>query len=173
MAVLATLCILRQIFLGRLDIIFRPICGGGRWGKPCRWHGLNGYSYAGHLLGPVCCATAQSHRRVLQAPIDDTTSALLEFTSGADASLTTMMATAPYWRFHLLGASGWALMPDQNLLEWSGLGGEIKRKEFAPVDTLALELDVFAGAVCGGAAFPVTGGRRCAELRRFTPLPIA
>jgi predicted dehydrogenase len=110
-----------------------------------------------HLLGPVCCATAQSHRRVLQAPIDDTTSALLEFTSGADASLTTMMATAPYWRFHLFGASGWALMPDQNSLEWSGLDGKIKRKEFAPVDTLALELDAFAGAVCGGAAFPVTG----------------
>jgi predicted dehydrogenase len=48
-------------------------------------------------------------------------------------------------------------MPDQKFLKWSGLYGEIKRKEFAPVDTLALELDAFAGAVCGGAAFPVTG----------------
>ena len=72
-----------------------------------------------HLLGPVCCATAQSHRRVLQAPIDDTTSALLEFTSGADASLTTMMATAPYWRFHLFGASGWALMRKKH---YNGMG---------------------------------------------------
>ena len=99
---------------------------------------------------------AQSHRRVLQAPIDDTTSALLEFGSGAGASLTTMMATPPYWRFHLFGASGWALMPDQNTLEWSGLHGEINRKVFTPVDTLALELDAFSGAVCGGVGFPVS-----------------
>ena len=64
-----------------------------------------------NLLGPLHSATTLSGRRVLQAPIDDTTAALLSFESGVSAGPTTLIATASYSRLHLFGSAGWALIP--------------------------------------------------------------
>ena len=47
-------------------------------------------------------------------------------------------------------------MPDQTKLEYCLLDGAVQCKEFAPVDTFALELDAFAETVLGWKAFSVT-----------------
>ena len=109
-----------------------------------------------NLLGPVKKVTAKSTRRVLKTSIDDTTTVMLEFSSGATGSLSTLMATASNWRLQLFGSAGWALMADQQSLETSILCDEPRRSHFEGVNTLAQELDSFARSIRGEAVFPVT-----------------
>ena len=109
-----------------------------------------------HLLGPVNSVMAQSNKLILKAPIDDTTNILLDFASGAMGTLTTMMATPSHWKFHIFGSEGWALMGNENSLEWRLLNGERKSQNFSPIDSLSQELNVFAKAICSECNFPVT-----------------
>ncbi len=108
------------------------------------------------LFGPVKQVAAKSARRVLKASIDDTTTVMLEFTSGATGSLSTLMATASNWRLQVFGSKGWAAMPDQQSLEFSILKQKVRRKQFESVNTLARELDSFARSTQGRDAFPVS-----------------
>ncbi len=108
-----------------------------------------------HLLGPVKQVTAKSARIAIKAPIDDTTTVLLEFASGATGSLTTLMATPANWRLQLFGSEGWAAMPNQHSLQISTLSAQLDAVCFDPVDTLQHELRAFAAAAQGQRAFPV------------------
>ncbi|MBL8672741.1 MAG: Gfo/Idh/MocA family oxidoreductase, partial [Alphaproteobacteria bacterium] len=57
------------------------------------------------LCGPVAAVRADSRKRGL-IPIDDTTTAWLEFASGATGSLVTLPASAPGWHLRLSGGKG-------------------------------------------------------------------
>ena len=109
-----------------------------------------------HLLGPISHVTARSSRRVLKAPIDDTTTILLDFSSGVTGSLTTIMATATNWRLQIFGSTGWVAMRDQRKLEWSTLNNEVQSRRFETADTLAMELDAFGKTILGIGEYPVT-----------------
>ena len=104
------------------------------------------------VLGPVHAVTCLSRRRVLSAPIDDTTTVQIEFVSGATGTLTTLMATAANWRFQLFGSSGWLAMPDQSTLTVLKIGHEPEMRRFEPADTLRDELAHFARCIREGAA---------------------
>lgn len=103
------------------------------------------------VLGPVHAVTCLSRRRVLSAPIDDTTTVQLEFESGATGTLTTLMATAANWRFQLFGSSGWLAMPDQASLTVQKIGHDPEMHHFEPADTLREELVHFAHCIQDGA----------------------
>jgi predicted dehydrogenase len=109
-----------------------------------------------HFLGPVRSVSTLSQRRVIDAPLDDTTNVQLEFNNGSTGSLTTLMATSANWRLQLFGSSGWGAMPDQNTLELNLLGQEMSRVHFDANDTLADELAAFAACVRGQGGFQVT-----------------
>lgn len=110
-----------------------------------------------HLLGPVQRVTALSKRRVLSAGVDDTTTVQLDFDSGATGTLTSLMATPLNWRLQLFGSEGWAAMADQQSLEVSRLENPKESNQtFEAVDTLAAELNAFAGTVYEGIPFPVS-----------------
>lgn len=109
-----------------------------------------------HLMGPVRSVAALSRRRAVTAPLDDTTTVQLDFTSGATGTLTTLMATPPHWRLHVFGAQGWGAMPDQQTLEIRPLAGDTQRTVFPATDTLADELECFADCIAGRATWPVT-----------------
>ena len=108
-----------------------------------------------HLLGTVKTVMAYSSRRVVTSLVDDTTTALIEFTSGATASLTTMTATSPTWKMHLYGSKGSAFLPNQHSLEVNVINTETEKTNFEIVDTLAIELDTFAQSVRGRCVYPV------------------
>lgn len=108
------------------------------------------------LMGPVRRVATVSRRLAVSSDVDDTTTVTLEFASGATGQLSTLMATASFWRLHLFGSKGWGQMPDQNQLILCDLAGEQSAESFEAVDTLALELDAFAAAVRGRGTYPVT-----------------
>ena len=72
-----------------------------------------------YLAGPVEQVTAQSFRLVQDFGMDDTTSMLLRFRSGATGYVGTVIATAETWRLQVFGSNGWAEVGDvEHLHTW-------------------------------------------------------
>ncbi|WP_288580459.1 Gfo/Idh/MocA family oxidoreductase [uncultured Methylobacterium sp.] len=106
-------------------------------------------------LGPVEEVTAQSMRRALAIPMDDTTSAMLRFRSGPSGHVATLMATAWTWQLRVFGVRGYALMPDETSLQIVERSGVSRHVAFPVLDTERVELEAFARAVRGDEAYPV------------------
>jgi len=107
------------------------------------------------LMGPIARVFAQSTSRVIRE-IDDTTSILFTFDSGATATLTTLLATPMHFRFHLFGASAHAELRGPDRLELTGLADTVPRGiDYPPIDLERAELEAFADAVEGRSVFPV------------------
>ena len=109
-----------------------------------------------HLLGPVERVAAQAYRRAVPVDIDDTTSALFAFESGASAYLGTLFA-CPYTSFiNVYGTGGNALAQiDSSRLTVQPAEGPAREEPIEAQDTLRLELDEFAAACAGEARFTV------------------
>ena len=87
---------------------------GGMTGRGV--HTLDAYLY---LAGPIASVYAQSDRLALDYGLDDTTTMLLRFRSGATAYLGTVIATAETWRMQVFGSKGWVEVGDvQHLTTW-------------------------------------------------------
>ncbi|SIS90286.1 Gfo/Idh/MocA family protein [Paracoccus saliphilus] len=108
------------------------------------------------VMGRIARVSVLSRRLAVSSQLDDTTTVHLDFASGATGTLSTLMASAPFWRLHVFGSEGWAQMPDQTRLLTSNLAGECTEQSFAPVDTLAAELASFAAAMRRSEDYPVT-----------------
>ena len=71
------------------------------------------------LAGPIEQVTAQSFRLAQDFGMDDTTSMLLRFDSGATGYLGTVIASAECWRLQVFGSNGWAEVGDiEHLHTW-------------------------------------------------------
>ena len=116
------------------------------------------------VMGPVARVSVLSRRLAVSSHLDDTTTVLLGFVSGATGTLSTIMATASYWRLHAFGASGWAQMPDQHRLILADLSGKSEEQRFDPVDTLAAELHAFALMIREDRTYPVSGEQALASV---------
>lgn len=108
-----------------------------------------------HLAGPAAWVRCESHRRAVPVDMDDTTSVLLGFRSGATGYLGTMVATGRIVRVQVFGTRGWLHLLDHHLLDVCDAGGNVQRMEFPKIDAERAELEAFADAVGGGAAYPV------------------
>lgn len=72
-----------------------------------------------HLAGPIEQVTAQSFRLVQDFGMDDTTSMLLRFASGATGYIGTVIATAETWRMQVFGSKAWVSVGDvEHLTTW-------------------------------------------------------
>jgi predicted dehydrogenase len=72
-----------------------------------------------YLAGQVDTVNAQSFRLALDYGIDDTTSMLFRFRSGATGYLGTIIATAETWRMQVFGSKGWVEVGDvEHLTTW-------------------------------------------------------
>jgi len=122
---------------------------------------------AGSHIGSVF---AQSDRRVHDFGVDDTTSMLFRFGTGASAYLGTVIATAETWRLQVFGSRGWVEVGDvEHLHTW-----ELKRCLIDPQDvtrkqrpelvtfpkasTERAELEHFAKAAAARQPLAVPGG---------------
>ena len=108
-----------------------------------------------HLIGPVESVHALSSRQILDGEVDDTTSVMLKFNSGATGYLSTLMATAQVFRLQLYGSKGWLSIRDHETLEKKTIAGEITTEKFQPMDIERLEQDAFAKAITGVEQYPV------------------
>ncbi len=108
-----------------------------------------------HLCGAVEQVQAKSRHNVLPIDVDDATTILMSFASGALGYLGTCFASAPYWRLHLFGSEGWVEMHGQETLLIAGRDGRTEERKFPPRDIERAELEAFADAIAGRAAFPV------------------
>ncbi|HMA09029.1 MAG TPA: Gfo/Idh/MocA family oxidoreductase, partial [Ramlibacter sp.] len=72
-----------------------------------------------YLAGHIEQVTAQSFRLAQDFGMDDTTSMLLRFASGATGTIATVIATPETWRLQVFGSKAWAEVGDvEHLHTW-------------------------------------------------------
>lgn len=108
------------------------------------------------LAGPVAQVFAYSDRRVIEADIDDVTSALVKFSGGATGYIASHHATGEIWRLQVYGSKGWLEMRGDSELVFQPVGGAAETVPLEAVDKERAELEAFAEAVAGRAPYPVT-----------------
>jgi predicted dehydrogenase len=123
-----------------------------------------------YLAGPVASVHAQSFRRALTYGLDDTTSMLFQFRSGATGYLSTIIATAETWRMQIFGSRGWAEVGDvEHLTTWDlkvcfvdpqnlNVHHKPQIMRFDSLSTERAELENFARAAAARRPLAVTGG---------------
>jgi predicted dehydrogenase len=138
---------------------------GGMTGRGV--HVVDAFLYLG---GRVASVHAQSARRVLAYGLDDTTSMLFRFKSGASGYLGTVIATAETWRMQVFGSMGWVEVGDvEHLPTWEmkycavdPANLLVHRKPrvltFPALSTERAELEHFARAVQAKRPLAVAGG---------------
>lgn len=122
------------------------------------------------LAGPIEQVTAQSFRLAQDFGVDDTTSMLLRFASGATGYLGTVIATAETWRLQVFGSNGWAQVGDvEHLHTWDLTTCLIDRdnitvkqrpqvQTFARTSTERAELEHFAQRAAARQPLAAPGG---------------
>lgn len=108
-----------------------------------------------HLAGRVSEVTVRSSTRALDNGMEDTTAALFGFAGGMTGSFATLALAARYWRVGVFGSDGYAEMRGPQTLIHGRRIGDGWTREFPPTDTERAELDAFAAAVAGEAAYPL------------------
>ena len=123
-----------------------------------------------YLAGHFESVHAQSYRRALDYGIDDTTSMLFKFESGATAYLGTMIATAETWRMQVFGSRGWVEVGDvEHLTTWQMkvcyvdpdnllTHNKPQLLTFPEVSTERAELEHFADAAAARRPIALPGG---------------
>ncbi|HZE59323.1 MAG TPA: Gfo/Idh/MocA family oxidoreductase [Burkholderiales bacterium] len=118
----------------------------------------------------IASVMAQSDRLVHDYGVDDTTSMLFRFRSGATAYLGTVIATAETWRLQIFGSKGWIEVGDvAHLHTWDMKvslldPADLLRKQapeirtFARASTERAELEHFARAAMARRPIAVPGG---------------
>ncbi len=122
------------------------------------------------LSGRIESLVAQSSRAVRDFGLDDTTSMLFRFQSGATGYLGTVIATAETWRLQVFGANGWAEVGGvEHLNTWQLEVCTLDRENlhlhrrpqlatFPETSTERAELEHFAQAAMARRALATAGG---------------
>lgn len=122
------------------------------------------------LAGAIDQVYAQSFRLAQAFGIDDTTSMLFRFRTGASGYLGTVIATAETWRMQVFGSKGWVEVGNvEHLTTWRmkvclldpanmTLKQQPHLMTFDTTSTERAELEHFARAVQAGRALAVPGG---------------
>ena len=108
------------------------------------------------LVGPMKRIAALSKARALKVPTGDTTSALIEFESGATGTLSTTIKTPFDWRIAVYGENMRAESVSETKAVIYRSGKEPEVVERPAVSHLGHNLDYFAKAALGQGAFPIS-----------------
>ena len=111
-----------------------------------------------YLGGRIDSVYAQSDRLALDYGIDDTTSMLFRFGSGASGYLGTVIATAECWNMQVYGSKGWAKVGSiPHLHTWSLTTCMVEAQptviDYPQMSTERAELEAFADAIEGRAPY--------------------
>src|SRR5471030_1042156 len=108
------------------------------------------------LAGPMKRIAALSMARALKLPTGDTTSALIEFESGATGTLATTIKTPFEWRIAVYGENCHAMSVSETraIVRYAGKEAEVIDR---PAEShLGRNLEYFAKAALGQGAFPIS-----------------
>jgi predicted dehydrogenase len=108
-----------------------------------------------HLCGPVAAVRCHGQRRTLTNGVDDTAMAVLRLRSGASAYFSTVVTTRRQWRLQVFGTDGWAAMRDHHLLDVYLADDVLRTTTYPAIDIEQAELEAFARAITGAAAYPL------------------
>ena len=108
------------------------------------------------LAGPVASVHAISSRRVQGLPVDDTMVAILGLASGGSAVLSCVTASTSCFRLKVFGTGGSAEIHDETRVTFTALDGTTRTTTYPPTDMERAELEAFAAAITGQAAYPVS-----------------
>jgi hypothetical protein len=86
----------------------------------------------------------------------DTLTAVLKFSNGISGTLAAVRATPMFWRVHVFGDQGSVESLSETSLLIRRPGNVIERVDVNATNSVLAEMDAFAHAVLGGAAFPIT-----------------
>lgn len=116
------------------------------------------------LLGP--CESVWARLATLGSDFEngDTLAIMMAFANGANAMISAILATPFEGRFAVYGSQGWVEIRDRTHPEhptgWditTALRGQAVQRRFAsPAAAVRANLDAFATAALGGAAYPVS-----------------
>lgn len=107
-----------------------------------------------HLAGRFRDVRVLSHAQV-STTIDDTTAMLATLESGATCTFATLALAPRMWRVALYGTAGWAALQGHEQLTYCPLNGTPEATTFPVTDIERAELEAFATACAGGAAYPL------------------
>jgi predicted dehydrogenase len=107
------------------------------------------------FVGPMKRVAALSRARALKLATGDTTSALVEFTSGATGTLVTTLKTPFVWRFALYGENCWAESVSETRLIIHRAGAEPETIDRPAENHLGRNIADFVRAASGQGAFPI------------------
>jgi len=108
------------------------------------------------MFGPVAEVHAIAGDRAGLATLKDTTATLLRFANGMSGALTAIGTTADLLRLQVFGTLGWAEVRGMDVLTTAYTQGEGESKTFPRFEAERAQLEGFADAIEGKAAFPVT-----------------
>jgi predicted dehydrogenase len=125
--------------------------------------GIHLLDLAVSMLGPAETALARVRQLGSKLANGDTLGALIGFQSGANALLSAILATPFDGRFALYGSEGWAEVRDKAHPEhpegWTltvaRRGHERTLQDFPPSPAVRANLEAFADAALGRAAYPM------------------
>lgn len=115
------------------------------------------------MFGPVATVQAQVRDRTLGWPTGDMVVAQLGFKAGMTAHMQAILNTPHFMRFHVFGSEGWVEVrngthPDTpgGVTDWiyCAKGGQPERTPIEWTDAVVANLEAFAAAVEGRAAYP-------------------
>lgn len=114
--------------------------------------------------GRVAEVTATAADRSPRFPADDIITIQLRFESGMTGVLTNLASTPFYSRITLFGDAGWVEarewsnvdVPEPALLTSRGTDGELHTQTFAPTNTVRRNVEAWAAAARGTAAYRFT-----------------
>jgi predicted dehydrogenase len=155
---LGTLVHLEGNFSGNFGLVYRPGMWraeeGGAAGAMTAM-GIHLIDMFICLAGPIDRVSASGVRRAVSIEMDDAVSVNVHFRSGSSGYASALIASPRQWRIQAFGTSAWAHMRDHHLLDICNEDGTPRSNSFEQVDELRLELEAFAAAVRGRAAYPL------------------
>ncbi len=132
-------------------------------GGPLTATGIHLLDLAVAILGPAERVAANLRQLGSALVNGDTLGAIVGFKSGANALISAMLATPFVGRFALYGNRGWVEVVDKTHPEspegWTLTkclrGGRPERTDYPPAAAVRANLEAFADAIAGRAAYPV------------------
>lgn len=115
------------------------------------------------MFGRVASLTAYTADRVLGWPTGDVVTVQMRFEAGMTATLSAILKTPLFLRYHVFGSDAWAEVRNSTHPDTPGgtaelvvqaSAGEAERKVFDWTDAVVANLEAFADAVEGRAAYP-------------------
>ena len=108
-----------------------------------------------NMFGPVADVHALCVDRVLGREAGDTISVLFRFADGPTGYLATTFKTTFIWHFRVLGSEGIVESRGESDITVMPRKGEPREYDLTPVDSVRAEIEAFADAIDGKAAYPI------------------